>query len=261
MLSTTTQKIVEIVNNPLEQFQIVPLIPIRSGAIDISFTNSSLMMVLATGAFLTLCRLVLVEGQGHLIPNRWQALVEFFYSFIQDMVSSNVGERGQGYFPMVFVLFIFILVCNLIGMVPYSFTVTSHIIVTLVLSMTVYIGVTIILFREHGFHAFSLFVPAGAPFVLYSLLIGIELISNVMRVVSLAVRLFANLMSGHILLRVLLGFAWTMMMSGGIMLIVHLLPMGVVFILLFLETAVAMIQAYVFAILTCIYLNEALHLH
>ena len=169
MLSTTTQKIVEIVNNPLEQFQIVPLIPIRSGAVDISFTNSSLMMILATGAFLTLCRLVLVEGQGHLIPNRWQALVEFFYSFIQDMVSSNVGERGQGYFPMVFVLFIFILVCNLIGMVPYSFTVTSHIIVTLALSMTVYIGVTIILFREHGFHAFSLFVPAGAPFALYSL--------------------------------------------------------------------------------------------
>ena len=261
MLSTTTQKMAEIVQNPLEQFQIVPLIPIRSGAMDISFTNSSLMMVLATGAFLTLCRLVLIEGQGNLIPNRWQALVEFFYSFIQDMVSSNVGERGQGYFPMVFVLFIFILVCNLIGMVPYSFTVTSHIIVTLALSMTVYVGVTIILFREHGFHALSLFLPAGAPFALYFLLIGIELISNVMRVVSLAVRLFANLMSGHILLKVLLGFAWTMMMSGGIMLLVHLVPMGVVFILLFLETAVAMIQAYVFAILTCIYLNEALHLH
>ena len=219
------------------------------------------MMILATGAFINVCRVVLVEGQGHLVPNRWQALIEFFYGFIQDMVSSNLGDRGQGYFPMIFVLFIFLLTCNLIGMVPYSFTVTSHIIVTLTLSLTVYIGVTFILFREHGFHALSLFVPAGAPFALYFLLIGIELISNVMRVVSLSVRLFANMMSGHILLKVLLGFAWTMMMSGGIMLLVHLVPMGVVFVLLFLETAVACIQAYVFAILTCIYLNEAMNLH
>jgi len=249
------------IQNPLEQFQIVPIIPIKAGAIDISFTNSSLMMILATGAFINVCRVVLVEGQGHLVPNRWQALIEFFYGFIQDMVSSNLGDRGQGYFPMIFVLFIFLLTCNLIGMVPYSFTVTSHIIVTLTLSLTVYIGVTFILFREHGFHALSLFVPAGAPFALYFLLIGIELISNVMRVVSLSVRLFANMMSGHILLKVLLGFAWTMMMSGGIMLLVHLVPMGVVFVLLFLETAVACIQAYVFAILTCIYLIEAMNLH
>jgi len=249
------------IQNPLEQVQIVPIIPIKAGAIDISFTNSSLMMILATGAFINVCRVVLVEGQGHLVPNRWQALIEFFYGFIQDMVSSNLGDRGQGYSPMIFVLFIFLLTCNLIGMVPYSFTVTSHIIVTLTLSLTVYIGVTFILFREHGFHALSLFVPAGAPFALYFLLIGIELISNVMRVVSLSVRLFANMMSGHILLKVLLGFAWTMMMSGGIMLLVHLVPMGVVFVLLFLETAVACIQAYVFAILTCIYLNEAMNLH
>ena len=141
------------INNPLEQFQIVPLIPIRSGAIDISFTNSSLMMVLSTGAFITLCRVILVEGQGHIIPNRWQSLVEFFYSFIQEMVSSNVGERGQGFFPMIFVLFIFLLTSNLIGMVPYGFTVSSHLIVTLVLSVTIYLGVTFILFREHGFHA------------------------------------------------------------------------------------------------------------
>jgi ATP synthase subunit 6 len=249
------------IDNPLEQFQIVPLIPLRSGAIDISFTNSALMMVLSTGAFITLCRVILVEGQGHIIPNRWQSLVEFFYSFIQEMVSSNVGERGQGFFPIIFVLFIFLLTSNLIGMVPYGFTVSSHLIVTLVLSVTIYLGVTFILFREHGFHALSLFVPAGAPFALYSLLIGIELISNFIRVISLSVRLFANLMSGHILLKVLLGFAWTMMMSGGIMLLVHLVPLGIVFILLFLETAVAMIQAYVFAILTCIYLNEAIHLH
>ena len=194
-----------IINNPLEQFQIVPIIPIKSGAVDISFTNSALMMTLATGFFVALSRAILVDGNGNLVPNRWQSLIESIYAFIQDMVFSNVGERGQGFFPMLFVLFVFLLVCNLIGMVPYSFTVTSHLIVTLALSLTVYIGVTWILFREHGFHALSLFLPAGAPFALYFLLIGIELISNVIRVVSLSVRLFANMMSGHILLKVLLG--------------------------------------------------------
>jgi F0F1-type ATP synthase membrane subunit a len=120
-----------MINNPLEQFQIVPIIPIKSGAVDISFTNSALMMTLATGFFVALSRSILVDGNGHLIPNRWQAMVEGIYSFIQDMVYSNVGERGQGFFPMLFVLFVFLLVCNLIGMVPYSFTVTSHLIVTL----------------------------------------------------------------------------------------------------------------------------------
>ena len=124
-----------------------------------------------------------------------------------------------------------------------------------------YVGVTIILIREHGYHAMALFLPGGTPLALMPLLVGIELISNVMRVVSLSVRLFANMMAGHILLKVLLGFAWTMMMAGGFLFILHLLPLGVVFILLFLETAVAIIQAYVFATLTCIYLNEALHLH
>ena len=139
--------ILSIINNPLEQFQIVPIIPIKSGAIDISFTNSALMMTLATGFFVALSRSVLVDGNGNLVPNRWQSLIESIYSFIQDMVFSNVGERGQGFFPMLFVLFVFLLVCNLIGMVPYSFTVTSHLIVTLALSLTVYIGVTWILFR------------------------------------------------------------------------------------------------------------------
>ena len=244
-----------LVYSPLEQFQIVPIIPIKAGAIDISFTNSSLMMILATGAFINVCRVVLVEGQGHLVPNRWQALIEFFYGFIQDMVSSNLGDRGQGYFPMIFVLFIFLLTCNLIGMVPYSFTVTSHIIVTLTLSLTVYIGVTFILFREHGFHALSLFVPAGAPFALYFLLIGIELISNVMRVVSLSVRLFANMMAGHTMMKVFGGFVISLGIVGG------WLPLSFSVALTGLEILVAFLQAYVFAILTCIYLNDALNLH
>ena len=154
-----------------------------------------------------------------------------------------------------------LLMVNLIGMVPYSYTITSQLIVTLLFSGMVYIGVTIIMVRTHGFHTLSVFLPGGAPFALYPLLIPIEIISNVMRVVSLAVRLFANMMAGHILLKVLLGFAWTMMMAQGILFILHMVPMGVVFVLLFLETGVAVIQAYVFVTLTCIYLNEAINLH
>ena len=247
--------------NPLEQFQIIPLIPLHFGSVDISFTNSSLFGVVGVGLFILLVKFILFDGNGFVVPSRWQSLVEGMYSFMQDNVSSNVGPRGQAFFPFIFALFVFLLMVNLTGMVPGAFTVTSHIIVTLFFSLTVYIGVTIILFREHGFHAMALFLPGGTPLPLIPLLVGIELVSNVMRIVSLAVRLFANLMSGHILLHVLLGFAWSMMNAGGLLLILHLLPMGVVFILLFLETAVAIIQAYVFAVLSCIYLNEALHLH
>ncbi len=200
-------------------------------------------------------------GNGSIIPSRWQSLLEAFYDVVENVLNDNVGHRGAAFFPFIFSLFIFLLVVNLIGMVPYSFTITSHIIVTLMFALTVYIGVTIIMIREHGFHAMSVFLPAGAPFALYPLLIAIELISNVMRVVSLSVRLFANMMSGHILLKVLLGFAWTMMLAGGVVFVLHLVPLFVVFVLLFLETAVAIIQAYVFATLACIYLNEALNLH
>jgi len=147
------------------------------------------------------------------------------YDLVSGVLNDNVGPRGQVFFPFVFSLFAFLLVVNLIGMVPYSFTITSHIIVTLMFSLMVYLGVMTIMIREHGFHALSVFLPAGAPFALYPLLIAIELISNVMRIVSLSVRLFANMMAGHILLKVLLGFAWTMMMAGGVIFFLHLIPM------------------------------------
>jgi ATP synthase subunit 6 len=216
---------------------------------------------MAIGFFLLTVHLVLHNGNGQLVPGRWQSMLEIFYETAQSMVSDNVGPNGRGYFPFVFTLFVFILMVNIIGMVPYSFTMTSHIIVTLFLAMIVYIGINIIMIRQHGFHTMSFFYPAGCPLPMLPLLVLIEVVSHLMKVVSLSVRLFANMMSGHILLKVLLGFAWTMMMAGGIGLILHLLPMLVVFLLLFLETAVALIQAYVFATLTCIYLNESLHLH
>ena len=211
--------------------------------------------------FVLIARLVFYTGNGTVIPNRYQSVLESMYELVAGLLSDNVGTRGQGYFPFIFSLFAFLLMVNLIGMVPYSYTITSQLIVTLLFSLMVYIGVMMIMIRTHGFHALSVFLPGGAPFALYWLLIPIELISNVMRIVSLAVRLFANMMAGHILLKVLLGFAWTMMMAQGIMFILHMVPMGVVFALLFLETGVAVIQAYVFVTLTCIYLNEAINLH
>ena len=165
------------------------------------------------------------------------------------------------YFPLIFVIFIFILTCNLLGMIPYSFTVTSHIIVTFFLSLSIFIGVTIIGFAHHGIHFFSFFLPAGAPVVLGPFLVVIELISYISRAFSLAIRLFANMMSGHSLLKILAGFAWTMLSVGGIFYVIHLVPLIIVFIITGLEIGIAMLQAYVFTVLTCIYLNDSINLH
>ena len=249
-----------IVANPLEQFQIIPIIPLPFGDVDISFTNSSLFGMLGVGFFVLLMKFILNEGNGNIIPSRWQSLVEGIYNFMMETTSNNVGPRGQAYFPFVFALFVFLLCVNLVGMVPYSFTVTSHLIVTLFFSLTVYVGVTIILIREHGYHAMALFLPGGTPLALMPLLVGIELISNVMRVVSLSVRLFANMMAGHILLKVLLGFAWTMMMAGGF---IHPAPVAIRSSLYstFLGDCRCNHPGLCVCHSTCIYLNEALHLH
>jgi F-type H+-transporting ATPase subunit a len=249
------------ISNPLEQFQLVPIVQFSLGDADLSFTNSAFFGFLSIGFFVLGIRLVLHNGNGQLVPTRMQTLFETLYETAQSMVSDNVGPNGKGYFHFVFAIFTFILMIKIIGMVPYSFTVTSHLIVTLFLAMIVYIGINIVMIRQHGFHTMSFFYPAGCPLGMLPALVLIEVISHLMKVISLSVRLFANMMSGHILLKVLLGFAWTMMMSGGIGLVLHILPMLVVFLLLFLETAVALIQAYVFATLTTIYLNESLHLH
>jgi F-type H+-transporting ATPase subunit a len=197
-----------MLQNPLEQFQIIPLIPFRLGFLDFSLTNSAVILILALILVLFLTQLVSLEGQGNLVPNRYQYILESLYTIILGLITENVGPKeGQQYFPFIFTLFTFLLVVNLLGMVPYSFTVTSHIIITFMLALGVFIGVNIIMFREHGIKSFGLFLPGGAPFALLPLLIGIEIISFLIRPITLAVRLFANMMSGHILLKVLLGFA------------------------------------------------------
>lgn len=178
--------------------------------------------------------------------------------------NQSVKERfsvKQRFFPLIFVIFTFLLFSNLIGMIPYSFTVTSHFIVTLGLSFSLFIGVTLVGFQTHGLHFFSLLLPQGVPLALAPFLVLLELISYCFRALSLGIRLFANMMAGHSLVKILSGFAWTMLSMGGIMVFAHLAPLGIVFALIGLELGVAVLQAYVFTILICIYLNDAINLH
>jgi F-type H+-transporting ATPase subunit a len=249
-----------MLSSPLEQFTIVSLIPLHIGHFYFSFTNSSLFMFLATGFFLLFCSFVTVQG-GNLVPSRWQSFLEMIYEFVANLVEEQIGQSGKKYFPFIFTLFTFLLFSNLIGMIPYSFTTTSHLIVTFTLSVSVFLGVTLIGFQIHGIHFFSFLLPPGAPLALAPFLVVIELVSYSFRAISLGVRLFANMMAGHTLVKILSGFAWTMLSVGGIMYLVSAIPALVVFALIFLEVGVACLQAYVFTILTCIYLNDAIHLH
>ena len=237
---------------PLEQFEIKTLVPIHVGGVDASFTNASLFMVIAIAAV----TLFLTVGmrKRELVPGRWQSMSEMMYQFVAGMVRENVGHEGRAYFPFIFTLFMFILFANLIGLLPYAFTVTSHIIVTFALAGLVFVGVTIIALVKHGFKFFSYFVPQGTPLVMMPLLVPIEVISYLARPVTLALRLFANMMAGHTMLKVFAGFVVLLGVFG-------VAPMVVIVALYGLELLVALLQAYVFAILTSLYLHDALHLH
>ena len=240
--------------NPMQQFNVNKIGPeIKLGGIDLSFTNSSLFMVLS----LIIISIFLYFGtkEKKIVPNKIQLIAEMFYNFIAKMISDTAGSKARPYFPFIFSLFMFVLVCNMIGMLPYSFTVTSHIIITLIMAMFIFIAVTIIGFIKHGFKYLSLFVPKGVPIVLLPLITVIEIISYLSRPVSLSVRLFANMMAGHTMLKVFGGFVVSLGILGG------WLPLSFSVALTGLEILVAFLQAYVFAILTCIYLNDALNLH
>jgi F-type H+-transporting ATPase subunit a len=242
--------------SPLHQFEIQPLVPIHIGHYDLSFTNSSLFMLVTVG----LAALFLMGGMSNarLVPGRLQSTAELVYEFVAGMVRDNVGHEGKKYFPFVFTLFLFILFGNLIGMVPYTFTFTSHIIVTFAMALVVFLGVTTIGFARHGLHFFSLFVPPGVPKVMLLLLVPIEMISYLIRPITLSVRLFANMMAGHTMLVIFAGFVTAL---GGYFLIPGLVPLAATTAFIFLELLVAVLQAYVFTILTCIYLHDAIHLH
>ncbi len=239
--------------DPMHQFEINRILPLNIGGIDVSFTNSALFMVIIVAA-VSLFTIASMSGRA-LVPGRMQSLAELSYEFVANMVRQNAGTEGMKYFPFIFTLFMFILFANMIGMIPYAFTVTSHIIVTFVLALAVFIGVTIIGFVKNGVGFLKLFAPSGAPMVLMPLLIVIEVISYLTRPVSLSVRLFANMLAGHTMLKVFAGFVVMLGFVGG------WLPLAAMVAFTGLEVLVAFLQAYVFAILTCIYLNDALHMH
>ena len=245
--------------HPLDQFKIEPLIPIHIGGVDASFTNSALLMCITVA----LASLIVIWGsRGRaLVPTRWQSLAEMSYEFIAGMIDDNVGHEGRDYFPFVFTLFMFILIGNLLGLIPYGYTFTGQIIVTFAMAALVFIGVTIIGIAKHGWHFLSFFVPHGVPVVLLLLLVPIELLSYLIRPFTLSIRLFANMMAGHTMLAIFAGFVAPLLLAAGAIKAFAVVPLGVDILLIFLELLVAALQAYVFTILTCLYLRDAIHLH
>ena len=237
---------------PLEQFEIQTLVPIRLGNLDVSFTNSSAFMVLAVAAVAILMILAVRPRAG--IPGRWQILAELSYEFIARLVSDNIGKDGKPYFSFIFTIFMFVLFGNFLGMLPYSFTFTSHIAVTLSMALVIFVLVTIIAFLKHGIRFFSFFLPAGVPIFLAPLMIVIEVISYFTRPFSLSIRLFANMMAGHTLLKVVGGFVFPLGILGFV-------PLAGLVAITGLEFLIAFLQAYIFTILTCIYINDAINLH
>ncbi|MDP6350905.1 MAG: F0F1 ATP synthase subunit A [Alphaproteobacteria bacterium] len=239
-------------HGPLEQFAIKRIVEMDVGGLDLSFTNSAAMMVLAV-VLITLF-LTLGTRRRAMVPGRWQSLAELSYELIARTVRDNIGAEGRRFFPFVFSLFMFIVFCNVLGLIPYSFTVTSHIIVTFAFAIVVFVGVTVLGFMRHGLKFLSLFLPPGVPIFLAPLLVPIELVSYLSRPISLSVRLAANMMAGHTMLKVFAGFVVALGVFG-------IAPLVAIVLLYALETLIAFLQAYVFAVLTCLYINDSIHLH
>lgn len=242
------------INSPLEQFEIVPLFSIFY----IQITNYSLAIFIALSfAFFLLSMSVY---NNTVVPNNWQSFGEMIYEFLWDLIETMLGKAARKYLPFFFTLFTFLLFCNLIGLIPYSFTATSQFVGVFTLSLGVFLGLNIIAFREHGLHFLSFFVPKGIPGALTVFLAFIEVFSYVIRAFSLFIRLAANLTAGHATLKIFAGFSWTMLTMGGLWIVLALGPIALTFALMGLELFVAVIQAYVFTVLTCIYLNDVLNM-
>lgn len=238
-------------HSPMEQFAIKRVAEFKIGGIDASLTNSALWMIvvgIASTVFL-----VYAMRQRAMVPGRLQSAAEMLYEFVANLLKETVGSAGRPYFPLIFTLFVFILFCNLFGMLPYSFTVTSHIAVTLSLALLVFILVTVLAFMKHGMHFLGFFVPKGVPPVMLLLLVPIEVLSYFIRPISLSVRLFANMTAGHTMLKVFGGFVVAMGVFGVV-------PLVLIVALTGLEILIACLQAYVFTVLTCLYLNDAIHM-
>ncbi|WP_034737980.1 F0F1 ATP synthase subunit A [Hyphomonas oceanitis] len=243
--------------DPIHQFKVTKWLDFNVGGIDLSFTNASGFMAL--GVILTIAFFGVAASKGQLVPSRLQSLAEIGYGFVADMVRGAAGEEGLKFFPFVFTLFFFLFFANMIGMVPYAFTTTSHIIVTGALALLVISIVIGFGFYKNGFKFLKLFAPSGAPWPIYIILIPIEIISFFARPLTLSLRLFANMLAGHIMLKLFAGFAVGLIAAGGAYIIIAPFAFAMGVALNALELLVAGLQAYVFAILTCVYLNDAFH--
>jgi F-type H+-transporting ATPase subunit a len=242
-------------HDPLEQFQIHPLIPIKVHDIDLSFTNASLFMLIATTL---LCAFFLI-GKREIVPGYIQYIQEASLSFVNNLVKTSIGPQGLVFAPYIFCLFLFIFAGNYLGLIPYAFTFTSHIIVTFSLAILVFLATTLIGLYKHGFHFLRLFFPKDLPLVVAPILIPIEIISYLSRPVSLSIRLFANMVAGHTMIKIFAGFA--VILASTELFPTALLPIIVNAGVLVFECLIAFLQAYVFTMLTCIYLNDTLNLH
>ncbi|MCD8497161.1 MAG: F0F1 ATP synthase subunit A [Alphaproteobacteria bacterium] len=245
--------------DPIHQFQIFPIIPLYVGDMDLSFTNSSLWMTIAAVTSCTF--LILATQKKALVPGRMQAFAEILYEFVASMIRENTGAEGRRYFPVIFTIFMIVLMGNVLGLIPYSFTYTSHIIVTGVLALLIFAMVTVLGFVNHGTHFLSLFSPPGVPFALKLFIVPIEVLSFIIRPVTLSVRLFANMLAGHLMLKVFAGFSTMLAAVGFGGVLAGFVPMIFNVALYALELLVALMQAYIFAILSSIYLKDTLDLH
>jgi ATP synthase subunit 6 len=239
-------------SSPLEQFEIIPLLSFGFGVVDFSITNSSFFIIFILLIFIAFVHLLSIKGFGFIVPNRWQLILENFYKFTLNITLENIGTKGQIYFPFIFCMFIFLIISNSLGLIPYSFTVTSHLVVTFALSTIVWFGKFIVGAQNHGIKLLGILLPSGIPFAIVPFFVVVEFLSFLIPLVALGVRLFANIIAGHILLKVIVGFCWSIIIAGGSMIFAHFIPIIVLFLLLFLETAVAFIQAYVFTMLSCL---------
>ena len=240
-------------HSPLDQFKIKEIANIELFGHEIILTNSSLFMILAS--LFILFYFILAFRQSKIIPTRLQISGELIYSLITDTVNQNIGAKGKKFVPLIFTLFMFIITCNLFGMIPYGFTVTSHISITFALAIMVFLLVTLLGFALHGLHFFSLFLPKGTPWWLAPLMIVIELFTYLARPISLSLRLTANMVAGHVLLKVIAGFVVSMSIY------LKIFPIPFISVLIGFEIFVAILQAYIFTILSCVYLNDAINLH
>jgi F-type H+-transporting ATPase subunit a len=244
--------IVAEVSAPLEQFVIKPLIPIHLGSLNISYTNSALLMTIVVALIVLL--LVGATRRGALVPGRLQSMAELSYEFVVGMIRQEIGEAGIAFFPLVFSIFMFVLFANFIGLIPYSFSVTGQIVVTAGLALFVFLVVTLVGFLRHGLHFFHFFLPPGAPLYMAPVIVPIELISYLSRPISLSIRLFANMMAGHTMMAVFAGFTLTLGIFGFFPIAINVAMFG-------LEVIVCALQAYVFTILTVLYLRDAILMH